>query len=235
MIEIVRMKCRNLIWVTLCIVIFQNKLLAQDKKQTHFEVSLNAGVNNSMGWELEPEFFYTPCRYWGIGAGLTYTGIIGKESYEGKSADGRLLWILDEERPWYPFTFRLKMKLATPKIRVGAMRDGRFSFSFYPGLILPFPSNPVYQVNYIPNVDQFSGAPVKIGMVKGSGARMVYYSMKVQLNYYMDSNFYLSAGYTLSDYDLYGSMRRLEIEGKKLDLKPKTFMHLFTLGATFCF
>lgn len=235
MIEIIKRKYRNLIWSILCIVIFQNNLLAQNNRQTHFEASLNAGVNNSMGWELEPEFFYTPCRYWGIGAGVAYTGMIGKENYEGKSVDGRLLWILDEEHPWYPFTFRLKMKLATPKIPWGSMRDGRFSISLYPGLIVPFPSNPAYQVNYIPNVDQYSGPPVKIGMVKGRGARMVYYSVKVQFNYYIDSNFYLSAGYTLSDYDLYGGMRRLEIEGKKLELKPKTLMHLFTLGTTFCF
>lgn len=235
MIEIRKKEYQYLIWIVLCIVISQGHLLAQNKKQTHFEVSLNAGVNNSMGWELEPEFFYTPCRYWGIGAGLAYTGMIGDESYRGISLDGRLLWFLDEERPWYPFTFRPKMKISTPQILWGAARNGRFSFSLYPGLIIPFPSNPVYQVNYIPNVDQFTGPPVKIGMVKGSGARIVYYSVKVQLNYYIDSNFYLSAGYTLSDYDLYGGMRRLEIEGKKLGLKPQKLMHLFTLGATFCF
>lgn len=235
MIKIKRMKYQSLIWIILCILIFQTKILAQNNKQTHFEATLNAGINNSMGWELEPEFFYTPFRYWGIGAGVAYTGMIGEESHGGRSVDGRLLWILNEEHPWYPFTFRLKMKISTPKFFGGVTRDGRFSFSLYPGLIIPFPLNPVYQVDYIPNVDQFTGPPVKIGTVKGSGARMVYYSVKLQLNYYIDSNFYLSAGYTLSDYDLYGGMRRLEIEGKKLELKPKTLMHLFTLGATFCF
>lgn len=218
-----------------CCLMGLTELKAQTSRLPMFEVALHAGVNNSYGWELEPEFFYNPCRYWGIGAGLAYTGMLGTDNYQGVSADGRFRWLLDEGRPWYPFSFRPKMRLSTPVFSLGSDRESGFSISLYPGIVVPFPMNPSYTVNYIPNVDQFVGSPVKVSTVKGSGARPVYYSARVQLNYHVDRNFHVSLGYTLSDYDLYGGMRRLQIEGKELNLQNKKLMHLFTLGAAYEF
>lgn len=219
----------------LCCLMDQIVLKAQTNKQPKFEVALHVGINNSYAWELEPEFFYSPCRYWGIGAGLAYTGMLGNENYQGVSADGRFRWLLDEDHPCYPFSFRPKMRLSTPVFSLGSDRESGFSISLYPGIIVPFPQNPSYAVNYIPNVDQFVGSPVKVSTVKGSGARPLYYLARLQLNYHVERNFYVSLGYTFSDYDLYGGMRQLKIEGKELDLKNKRLMHLCTLGAAYRF
>lgn len=226
---------RESIMFVFCFLEACSALFAQEVKPHRFEITLNAGLNNSLGWELEPEFFYNPCRYWGVGAGLAYTGMLEAETYSGVSSDGMLLWFFHDNRPCYAFSFRPKIKFSSPMILLHQDTESGFSFSLYSGLIIPFPVNPVYLMDYIPNIDLYSGPPIKIGEVRGNGARIVYYSIKLQLNYHIDRNVSLSLGYTWSDYDLYGGMRHLKVEGKPLELKYQQIMHLFTLGGSYCF
>lgn len=226
---------RESIMLVFCLLTACGALFAQETKPYRFEVTLNAGLNNSWGWEVEPEFFYSPFRYWGVGAGLAYTGMLEAETYSGVSSDGMLLWFFHDNRPRYAFSFRPKMKFSSPIIPLRRDAESGFSLSLYPGLIIPFPVNPVYQIDYIPKAEQYSGPAVKVNEAQGKGARTVYYSVKLQLNYHIDRDIALSLGYTLSDYDLYGGMRRLKVEGKPLELKRKQMMHLFTLGAAYAF
>ena len=47
---------RECIMLVFCLLTACGALFAQETKPHRFEVTLNAGLNNSWGWEVEPEF-----------------------------------------------------------------------------------------------------------------------------------------------------------------------------------
>lgn len=202
-----------------------------------FEVGLNGTFNNHCIWELEPEFFYNPVKWIGIGAGIAYSGMIGSENYGGISADGVFRWFLSDKQVTYAFSFRPKIQWNSPHFYLDRKKEYALSVSVCPGLIIPIPVNPFYSVDYISNTDHLTGmvSPVRVESVRGSQARPVYYSCGIWINYHDDDRLKISAGYLFSDFDYYGGLRQVRVEGKLLDLKKKRMMHAFTARISYAF
>lgn len=213
------------------------QIVRKNSAAKSFEVGLNGGFNNHCIWELEPEFFYTPFRWLGFGAGIAYSGLIGSENYGGISTDGAFRWFLSDKKVTYAFSFRPKIQWNSPHFYLDRKKEYALSVSVCPGLIIPIPVNPFYSVDYIPNTDHLMGmvAPVRVESVRGGRARSVYYSCGIWINYHDDDRLKISAGYLFSDFDYYGGLRQVRVEGKLLDLKKTRVVHAFTARISYAF
>ena len=58
-----------------------------------------------------------------------------------------------------------------------------------------------------------------------SGARKVYYNVRTAVSLEMDERIILSAGYTFSDFDIYGGSRNIIVESGKLPFPKACMMH----------
>lgn len=221
----------------LCLFFALLPLLGVTAQVRKFELGLNGAFNNHCIWELEPEFFYTPVSWLGIGAGIVYSGMIGSENYGNVSSDGAFRWFLSDEKVTYAFSFRPKIQWNSPHFYLDLKKEYALSVSVCPGLIIAVPVNPSYSVDYIPNTDHLSGmvSPVRVESVRGSQARPVYYSCGIWINYHDDDRLKISAGYLFSDFDYYGGLRQVRVEGKLLDLKKKRMVHAFTARISYAF
>ena len=97
-------------------------------------------------------------------------------------------------------------------------------FSVSPGLTIPLPSDRRFTIDYFPNKNGAWSA-LKREEVANSGARKVYYNVRTAVSLEMDERIILSAGYTFSDFDIYGGSRNIIVEGGKLPLPKACMMH----------
>lgn len=209
---------------------------AQEKEEKRiWKVELEGALNNYSAWEVEPSITYQPIPYAGLTVGLLFCDVIMKSSYAGDSRDGKWSWRSKEENPeCYTLAFRPAIQLATPALVLGKDKDTELSFVLSPGLTIPVPPNIGFDIEYTPNAPGI-WTPMKFDRVKNHGARTVYYHIKGSLSVEWDKQYILSAGYTFSDFDLYGGARNITVEGKKLTMPKFRFTHSFFLSIGYRF
>ena len=124
----------------------------------------------------------------------------------------------------YFLAFRPALRLNSPKLWIGKDKDYALYISVSPGLTIPFPSDRRFTIDYYPNRPGVWTA-IKREEVTNSDARKLYYNVRSAISLEIDERIVFSAGYTFSDFDIYGGSRNITVEGGKLPLPKACMMH----------
>lgn len=228
-------KRRLLIIICINLLLLVGIHAQEEDKSYRWNVELAGALNNYSGWEVEPSITYRPIPYAGITMGLLFGSVIDADGFTGDSRDGRLYWnTVDDNITGFYFAFRPSILLSTPAVVFGRDKDMALSFQLSPGLTVTPPNNR-FDIEYFPSAPGVYTHPLKTERVKNKGGRCVYYHIKSAIVLQLDDRYILSAGYTLSDFDVYGGSRNIVIEGKKLDLEKHRFMHSGFISLGYCF
>ncbi|MBM6889563.1 hypothetical protein H6A30_04540 [Bacteroides caecigallinarum] len=201
-------------------------LYSQDIKEKRlWLVELNGALTSQSSWEVEPSITFLPIDYVGLTAGLVFTSPYPSRSLGGVAVNKQFRWSeTNDNSVSYFFAFRPALRLNSPKLWIGRDKDYALYLSVSPGLTIPLPSDRRFTIDYFPNKNGAWSA-LKREEVANSGARKVYYNVRTAVSLEMDERIILSAGYTFSDFDIYGGSRNITVEGSKLLLPKACMMH----------
>ncbi len=201
-------------------------LHSQDIKEKRlWLVELNGVLTSQSSWEVEPSVTFLPIDYVGLTAGLLFTSPYPSKSLGGVSVNKQFRWSeTNDNSVSYFFAFRPSLRLNSPKLWIGRDKDYALYLSVSPGLTIPLPSDRRFSVDYYPN-QQGEWFAIKREEVTNSGARKMYYHVRTAVSLEMDERIVFSAGYTFSDFDIYGGSRNITVEGSKLLLPKACMMH----------
>ena len=188
-------------------------------------VEINGALTSQSSWEVEPSVTFLPIDYVGLTAGLLFTSPYPSKSLGGVSVNKQFRWSeTNDNSVSYFFAFRPSLRLNSPKLWIGRDKDYALYLSVSPGLTIPLPSDRRFSVDYYPN-QQGEWSAIKREEVTNSGARKFYYNVRTAVSLEMDERIVFSAGYTFSDFDIYGGSRNITVEGSKLLLPKACMMH----------
>lgn len=206
-------------------------LLSQDIKEKRlWLVELNGALTSQGSWEVEPSVTFLPIDYVGLTAGLVFTSPYPSKSLGGVAVNKQFRWSeTNDNSVSYFFAFRPALRLNSPKLWIGKDKDYALYLSVSPGLTIPLPSDRRFTIDYFPN-QQGEWSAIKREEVTNSGARNVYYNVRTTISLEIDERLVLSAGYTFSDFDIYGGSRNITVEGSKLSLPKVSMMHSVFVG-----
>lgn len=217
-------------YILLFLFAYQPIRAQEPEKPFLWEVELQGALTYCSTWEIEPIFSFLPCKYAGVSMGLLFTSPNSSTSANGVTADHQFLWSSTyNNAASYLFAWRPALRLNTPKLWLGRDKEYALFLSVSPGLTLPFPADRQFSIDYYPNRTGVWTA-LKREQVKNSGARKVYYHLRTALSLEIDDRLILSAGYTFSDFDIYGGSRNITVDGIKLNLPHPQNMHAVFLG-----
>ena len=201
-------------------------LYSQDIKDKRFwQVELSGALTSQCSWEVEPSVTFLPIDYVGLTAGLVFTSPYPSKSLGGVTLNKQFRWSeTNDNSVSYFFAFRPALRFNSPKLWVGRDKDYALYISVSPGLTIPLPSDRRFTVDYYPN-KQGTWSAIKREEVTNSGARKIYYNVRAALSMEIDERIVISAGYTFSDFDIYGGSRNITVEGSKLPLPKACLMH----------
>ena len=201
-------------------------LYSQDIKEKRFwQVELSGALTSQCSWEVEPSVTFLPIDYVGLTAGLVFTSPYPSKSLGGVTLNKQFRWSETHDNSVsYFLAFRPALRLNSPKLWVGRDKDYALYISVSPGLTIPLPSDRRFTVDYYPN-QQGTWSAIKREEVTNSGARKIYYNVRAALSMEIDERIVISAGYTFSDFDIYGGSRNITVEGSKLPLPKACLMH----------
>lgn len=186
---------------------------------------LSGALTGQSSWEVEPSVTFLPIDYVGLTAGLVFTSPYPSRSLGGIAVNKQFRWSeTNDNSVSYFFAFRPALRLNSPKLWIGRDKDYALYLSVSPGLTIPLPSDRRFTIDYYPN-RQGEWSAIKREEVKNSGARKLYYHVRTAVSLEMDERIVFSAGYTLSDFDIYGGSRNITVEGSKLSLPKACMMH----------
>lgn len=206
-------------------------LHSQDIKEKRlWLVELNGALTSQGSWEVEPSVTFLPIDYVGLTAGLVFTSPYPSKSLGGVAVNKQFRWSeTNDNSVSYFFAFRPALRLNSPKLWIGKDKDYALYLSVSPGLTIPLPSDRRFTIDYFPN-QQGEWSAIKREEVTNSGARNVYYNVRTTISLEIDERLVLSAGYTFSDFDIYGGSRNITVEGSKLSLPKVSMMHSVFVG-----
>ena len=201
-------------------------LYSQDMNEKRlWLVELNGALTSQSSWEVEPSVTFLPIDYVGLTAGLVFTSPYPSKSLGGVTVNKQFWWSeTNDNSVSYYFAFRPALRFNSPKLWIGRDKDYALYFSVSPGLTIPLPSDRRFTIDYFPNKNGAWSA-IKREEVTNSGARKVYYNVRTAVSLEMDERLVFSAGYTFSDFDIYGGSRNIIVEGGKLPLPKACMMH----------
>ena len=207
----------------------------QSEKRPYWKAELAGALNNYDAWEVEPSVTFLPIHYAGLSLGVLFTRPLQSGSTGGISKDGQFQWYSTTDHATsYFLALRPSFQFNTPKLWLGRDKDYALYLSLSPGLTLPLPANRQFSIDYIPNRPG-TWTALRREQVANEGARTVYYHLRAALALEIGSGFICSAGYTCSDFDLYGGSRNLVIEGKSLKLPKHKLMHSVSVSLGYRF
>jgi len=161
---------------------------------------------------------------------LVFTSPYPSKSLGGVAVNKQFRWSeTNDNSVSYFFAFRPALRLNSPKLWIGKDKDYALYLSVSPGLTIPLPSDRRFTIDYFPN-QQGEWSAIKREEVTNSGARKVYYNVRTTISLEIDERLVLSAGYTFSDFDIYGGSRNITVEGSKLSLPKVSMMHSVFVG-----
>lgn len=213
-------------WLSLFLTWICLSLCAQEVEQRpRWEVELAGGLSNYDAWEVEPSVTYRPFPYAGVTMGVLFTLPYDDASPGGVAQDAQFRWSLtDEDAGSHFFALRPALRLYTPRWWLGRDKDCALYLSVSPGLTIPLPANRRLSVDYFPNRGG-AWTAVRREEVVNRDACTVFWHVRTALSLEVDETLVLSAGYTVSDFDLYAGSRGIMVEGHFLDFPKHRLMH----------
>lgn len=200
-------------------------------KFKRWEFALSGGLNNNYAWEVEPSFTYFICKYVGVTGGVNFTGQFYDEYYSGPATGGPdLKWFISsDDSNAKRILFRPAIRLRTPNINKWGDRDLRVTFNVEPGMYMAVPVNEHLQIGYREEDHLVTG--IFKENVTNTNGEWLYWNVKSFMQIEVES-WVFSAGYTISNYDVYGGRRNMVIERKPLNdmLWKKKMTHAFFLS-----
>lgn len=190
-----------------------------------WQVELNGALTSQSTWEVESSITFLPIDYVGLTAGMVFTSPYPSRSLGGVAVNNQFRWSeTNDNSVSYFFAFRPSLRLNSPKLWIGRDKDYALYLSVSPGLTIPLPSDRRFTIDYYPN-QQGEWSAVKREEVTNSGARKLYYHVRTAVSLEIDERIVFSAGYTFSDFDIYGGSRNITVEGSELTLPKACMMH----------
>lgn len=201
-------------------------LYSQDIKEKRFwQVELSGALTSQCSWEVEPSVTFLPIDYVGLTAGLVFTSPYPSKSLGGVTLNKQFRWSETHDNSVsYFLAFRPALRLNSPKLWIGKDKDYVLYISVSPGLTIPLPSDRRFTIDYYPNRPGVWTA-IKREEVTNSDARKLYCNVRSAISLEIDERIVFSAGYTFSDFDIYGGSRNITVEGSKLPLPKACMMH----------
>ena len=201
-------------------------LYSQDIKEKRFwQVELSGALTSQCSWEVEPSVTFLPIDYVGLTAGLVFTSPYPSKSLGGVTLNKQFRWSETHDNSVsYFLAFRPALRLNSPKLWIGKDKDYALYISVSPGLTIPLPFDRRFTIDYYPNRPGVWTA-IKREEVTNSDARKLYYNVRSAISLEIDERIVFSAGYTFSDFDIYGGSRNITVEGGKLPLPKACMMH----------
>lgn len=217
--------------IVLLLLLVVRAAYAQEKiKSYKWAVELTGALTNCRSWEVEPAVTFLPIEYVGASMGLLFTQPYSASSVSGVTADGQFRWSsTNDNADAYFFALKPSLRFNTPKLWLGRDKEYAFFLSVSPGLTLPVLADREFSIDYFPNQAGVWSAQ-KRERLTSHGARKVYYHLRAALSLEMDDRIVVSAGYTFSDFDLYGGSRNITVEGKRLSLPQQRNVHALFVG-----
>ena len=201
---------------------------AQDKKEANFEfnhnrVTFSGLVTSSDSYQLEASYHYMFNRYIGLGGGFGYW----KVWYEDGWASEKDWEIESDENKPSNFYLRPSLVLKSPALKIKQADLGLYA---EPGVMLNIP----YQGA---NIRQYTNWPdydyKHVCTPKGQ-----WFAVDLRIGVYMNSGpVGFSAGYMMSNYDVYSQYRHLSYKGNSFGkyYPKKSFMQGAYLTASYYF
>lgn len=216
----------------LCIMMILPLLAtAKEDKLQRWEINVSGGVNNNYAWEVEPSITFFLCKYVGITGGVNFTGQFYDEQYSGPAPGGNeTKWVISSyESNAHRILFRPAIRLRTPNLNRRGDPDFKVTFNVEPGLYMAVPVNETLEVSY--HIDDHFTPGTLTESITNENGDWLYWNAKSFMQIELE-NWVFSAGYTLSNYDVYGGRRNIVIERKPLNdiLWKKKMTHSFFLS-----
>lgn len=213
-------------YITVFLFLGGISLYSQGRKEKRlWQVDINGALTSQSSWEVEPSVTFLPIDYVGLTAGLVFTSPYPSKSLGGLTPNKQLRWSeTNDNSVSYFFAFRPALRFNSPRIYFGKDKDYAICLSVSPGLTIPLPSDRRLTIDYYPN-QHGEWTAIKREEVTNSGARKLYYNVRAAVSFEIDERLVFSAGYTFSDFDIYGGSRNIAVEGSKLPLPEACVMH----------
>lgn len=209
------------LFIILALISLATAIQAQEEKALKRVVTLSGGIANSEAWEIEPSITYFLCPYLGGTLGFTIT-----KQYNSLVSGGTLMsnsnlrWsINDDYANIINILFRPAITLQTPIAWLNKDRDTGLSFKVEPGLYMALSQNDNLPIEYR---DKSRGyALVDIKNVSNTNGNWLFWNVTSAVSLHVDQ-FILSAGYRVSNFDIYSTRRNIIIDNTRLNTKlPK--------------
>ena len=179
---------------------------AEEKKASNFEFSKNRGsfsgtLTSSCSWQLEAGYHYMLCRYVGVGGSIGLWKVYFEEG-RAYGDDWEVEWEDDNNRP-ENFYLRPSLILKTPAIKIRSVDLGLYA---EPGVML---NVPYAQVWVSQKIDWHRYESKRVWTNGGQ-----WFAADLRAGVYL--NFGpcgLSAGYMMSNHDVYSQYRSLSYRG----------------------
>lgn len=220
---------KKIAFITIMALMAYSTTVAQENTFKHWQARVEASSYNTIDWGLEFGINYFPIQYVGVGVGLCTAGDFTSTG-TSFTKNGMLYETNDlHDGVW----FRAGIQLCSPYLWQSSDKEMRLSVKADVGITLPMPTNNNVKYKELPNS---GGTYVNIQeqSVKNHGARACYFHVKPAVALDID-RWQVWVGYTFSDLDVYSGSRNVVIEGQKLDLPSRQYMHGGTIGIGYRF
>lgn len=200
-------------------------LRAQDREERR-EVAVIAGLNSNDAWEIGASFTYYLCNYIGATIEINALKLYSGNSYGGKVSGNRhLVWAIQpEEANIAKFLLCPAIRLRSPSLWLDKDRCVGLTLNMEPGLYLEMPVNDRIVVDY--KQKEYPYLVMESKTVLGKNTNWVFWNMRSFINLKIDY-ISVSAGYMVSNFDIYNGRRYASIEETELNklLPSRKLMH----------
>ena len=179
---------------------------AEEKKASNFEFSNNRGslsgtLTSSCSWQLEAGYHYMLCRYVGVGGSIGLWKVYFEEG-RAHGDDWEVDWDDDNNNP-ENFYLRPSLILKTPAIKIKSVDLGLYA---EPGVML---NVPYAQVWVSQKIDRHRYESKRVWTNGGQ-----WFAADLRAGVYVNVGpCGLSAGYMMSNHDVYSQFRSLSYRG----------------------
>ncbi|MDH6357905.1 hypothetical protein [Parabacteroides sp. PF5-9] len=205
------------------------------KERRTSDLMLTAGLNNASGYELELSTTYLFNNYFGATLGLGgYCQFEQSRHLGGTIPNGDEWRIYSNDVYAQRLLLRPALRLRMPVITV--CEDWHLSLNSEPGLYLVGFPNEELGVDYYSKKDDIKLFPYHTETVKNKGGKFFFWNVKNFIELHAE-NLLISAGYTISNFDIYNGRRNIKIEGFPINqwFRKRMMSHSVFVSIGYCF